>query len=278
MQKKGIFWAGILLFFLYFISMVIEPIVSAPLCTTTVATSEGIFCRWDSLLATWREWQSFNAGMIAFLASVLAAYVAYYIWSENQKARVIALKTTLGGHMSNLPSQVAKINKILRESYAHLLNDNSHLESVGIDTLNEVWNRPLIDKVKACLLDVIAVTVDIKEREFLKYDYKKLSIIEKTVFLLESPDKLEKDTCKTLLLNGIRDCVEVYAHAHLIDNAYLDSEAMPGCLALDKVTYENINKTIAILDLKKYKEVTEFYNNENHPDRKGLKHILGISF
>lgn len=258
--------------------MVIVPIVSAPLCITAVTTSQSIFCRWDSLLATWGEWQSFNAGMIAFWASVLAAYVAYYIWSESQKAKVSALRTTLGGHMSNLPSQVAKINKILRESYAHLLNDNNHLESVDIDTLNKVWNRPLIDKVKASLLDVMAVTVDINEREFLKYDYRILSHIEKTLFLLESPEVFEGKTLKILLLHGIRNCVEAYTHAYLIDNAYLENGAKPGCLALDKVTYENINQTFVILRLNEYREVTEFFYNKNHPDRLGLKHTLGIHF
>lgn len=69
MKKIG-FGAGITLTLLYLYAMIAHPLFTGG---------------WGATLSTWREWQTFNAGMIALLAATITATTAVYVDRQTRK-------------------------------------------------------------------------------------------------------------------------------------------------------------------------------------------------
>ena len=87
-----------LLIFLLF--MVVLPFVSND------CESLKLECRWATLMETWRQWQTFNASIIAFISTILVIYSTTITERNNQFRKRNVARAFLSNAISDLSNQI----------------------------------------------------------------------------------------------------------------------------------------------------------------------------
>lgn len=104
-------WGGGLTGLLFFISMLIAPWFEYGF-------------EWKVVQEVWDRWQTFNAAMLAFLASVIALNISVYIEKKQRQRRFIAAKSFLPPALSELTSYCKASSMVFKEIWGRLESVN----------------------------------------------------------------------------------------------------------------------------------------------------------
>lgn len=72
---------------------------------------------WEYVLGVWSTWQTFNAGMIAFLASVIALFTVKYKESVENESKLVASKAVMPSALVEIVGVCESNFKLLSEAY-----------------------------------------------------------------------------------------------------------------------------------------------------------------
>ncbi|HIF9119218.1 TPA: hypothetical protein ACX6O9_003894 [Photobacterium damselae] len=141
-DKKNIWLWGVMKFNIKIILYILSAVYG--ICMVIIPFFRGGV---NIMLSTWDRWQTFNAGMIALLAAVIATYIAVYQdeqankrFMAQRKRDFIAAKAFLPHVLSDLDDYAEKCINILypfllRVKFRHRIDDNE------IEQLNKKFKR-----------------------------------------------------------------------------------------------------------------------------------------
>ncbi|ELI5415021.1 hypothetical protein RRJ93_003232 [Vibrio parahaemolyticus] len=84
---------------------------------------------WQYVHDVWSNWQTFNAAMIAFAASLLAVYAAKYVEERKRKRHLLAARAMLPIALSDLTSHNKKLARFFMQVYDYSQNKMREKES-----------------------------------------------------------------------------------------------------------------------------------------------------
>ncbi|MGL5469823.1 MAG: hypothetical protein ACRDCT_16820 [Shewanella sp.] len=119
---------------LAFIFLWVNAMITAPLIMTDFS--------WFEIQKVWDRWQTFNSGMIALLAAVLAIYAAQYTENSKRYRELIAAKSLLPLALSELHTYCAELATYLKNEFIFL--SEKHL--VDTSTTKENHETPIPPK------------------------------------------------------------------------------------------------------------------------------------
>lgn len=103
-------WMSALALPVYMVCMVVVPWIQ-----------EG--CDWAYVQSVWDRWQTLNAGVLAFIASVIALNISRYHANKQRERQFVAAKAFLPHALSELISYFKQSAKLLREVWVHIENE-----------------------------------------------------------------------------------------------------------------------------------------------------------
>jgi hypothetical protein len=111
---KLLFLPGLLIFAIYFVSMVVVPLACFG---------------WDHTLDVWDRWQGFNVGMIALLSSVVALNISYRRASAERKQIFAASRAYLPHELSALTEYCRESMDVYREAWPRVSDIGDHCDT-----------------------------------------------------------------------------------------------------------------------------------------------------
>lgn len=136
---KALNWSGGLTGLIFFMSMLIAPWIKYDR-------------EWKDVQEVWDRWQTFNAAMLAFLASVIALNISVYIEKKQRQRRFIAAKSFLPPALSELTSYCKASAKVFKEIWERLESLNPQTRtalSCGLpeeaQTYKEIFSKSIAE-------------------------------------------------------------------------------------------------------------------------------------
>ncbi len=105
----------------------------------------------DNLFSVWYHWQTFNAAMIALLASIIALYAARYQEKEKRLRELLASRAVLPEACSRLASTLKEIALIYNGAYARCVEPiDRNLDLISTKELPET-SEWVITTIRDCI-------------------------------------------------------------------------------------------------------------------------------
>ncbi|WP_429033163.1 hypothetical protein [Aeromonas veronii] len=223
---------------LAFIFLWVNAMITAPLIMTDFS--------WLEIQKVWDRWQTFNSGMIALLAAVLAIYAAQYSENAKRYRELIAAKSLLPLALSELHTYCTELATYLKNEFIFL----SEKHQIDTSTTKENHEPPIPPKewvfeaFKNCMIHEHET-----EAKFMASILSDMQITRARIESMKDKNNLITECTFSSHANDI--CL---LHAKL--GRMYDYSRKHSLLSTTEITDEEKNNSICVLDIEclpKYK-------------------------